>query len=166
MFLLDTPVVVELRNARAGKGDAGVAQWAASVRTETLFLSAISLMELYHGVNAETDRVQAARLHNWLDSQVIPAFEGRILPVDVAVITRRAKMNFPHPHQDREAILAATSSVHHLTLVTRHSAPYRNGRVKLFNPWGFTPEETPAELDWQDALPSGTHWLKNPFVRA
>ena len=46
MFLLDTPIVFELRKARAGGAEAGLTAWAAGVARERLFLSAISLMEL------------------------------------------------------------------------------------------------------------------------
>lgn len=50
MFLLDTNVVSELRKVRAGRADPNVASWAEQVEAETLFLSAITVMELDVGV--------------------------------------------------------------------------------------------------------------------
>ena len=43
MFVLDTNVVSELRKAKAGKADAKVTAWAASVPAASLYLSAISV---------------------------------------------------------------------------------------------------------------------------
>lgn len=50
MFLLDTNVVFELRKAKAGKANPGVASWAEAVPAAFMFLSVISLHELEHGV--------------------------------------------------------------------------------------------------------------------
>ena len=68
MFLLDTPIVFELRKARAGGAEAGLTAWAAGVARERLFLSAISLMELEvaataleHGLTLVTRNAAAYR---------------------------------------------------------------------------------------------------------
>jgi hypothetical protein len=44
MFVLDTNVVSELRKAKAGKADRNVAQWASRVATNSLFVSANSIL--------------------------------------------------------------------------------------------------------------------------
>jgi predicted nucleic acid-binding protein len=46
MFVLDTNVVSELRNVRPGRADANIAQWADSANATSLYLSAITLLEL------------------------------------------------------------------------------------------------------------------------
>jgi toxin FitB len=91
MYLLDTPVVFELRKARAGDADPGLAAWAASVARERLFLSAISLVELEAIVErtARLDKAGGAALRGWIDNQLVPAFEGHILALDAAVARRR-----------------------------------------------------------------------------
>ena len=65
----------------------------------------------------------------------------------------------------RDALLAATAIEHGLTLVTRQTAAYKGARVKLFNPWGYTPEDE-EDADWRQAGRAGPLWLKNLFVRA
>jgi predicted nucleic acid-binding protein len=50
MFVLDTNVVSESRKVRLGKADANVVAWAGSVDAATLFVSAITVMELELGV--------------------------------------------------------------------------------------------------------------------
>jgi toxin FitB len=165
MYLLDTPVVFELRKARAGRTDPGLASWAGGAPRQNLFLSALSLLELENGAMRieRRDKAAAAPLRSWIDNQLMPAFEGRILPVDAAVVRRRAGL----PHADsRDALLAATAIEHGLILVTRNTAAFKGGRVKLFNPWGYTPEAGVDEgEEWDRASRTGPLWLKNLFVR-
>ncbi|MBO9713952.1 PIN domain-containing protein [Sphingomonas sp.] len=166
MFLLDTPVVFELRKARAGRTDAGLARWAAGVARTRLFLSALSLVELENAAAriGKRDREAVAPLRSWIDQQLIPAFDGRILPIDAAVARRRAAMS---QAESRNALLAATAIEHGLTLVTRDVAAFKGGRVKLFNPWGYTPDAAEDEdEEWDRAGRAGPLWLRNLFVRA
>ena len=164
MYLLDTPVVLELRKAKFGRTDAGLATWAAGVSRQNLFLSALSLLELENGAArmAKQDKAGAVALRGWIADQVMPAFEGRILPVDAAVVRRRAQLVLA---DTRDALLAASAIEHGLTLVTRQTAAFKGSRVKLFNPWGYTPEDA-DDGDWRQAARTGPAWLKNLFVRA
>jgi predicted nucleic acid-binding protein len=164
MFLLDTPVVLELRKAKAGRTDPGLAAWATGVSRQNLFLSALSLLELENGAAqaGRKDKTGAAALRAWIGDRVMPAFEGRILPVDAAVVRRRAQLTIT---DTRDALLAATAIEHGMTLVTRQTAAFKGGRVKLFNPWGYTPEDA-DDADWRQAARTGPVWLKNLFVRA
>ena len=164
MYLLDSQVVLELRKAKAGRTDAGLATWAAGVSRQNLFLSALSLLELENGAKRieRQDKAAGAALRGWIADQVMPAFEGRILPVDAAVVRRRAQLALA---DTRDALLAATAIEHGLTLVTRQTAAFKGARLKLFNPWGYTPEDE-DDTDWRQAARSGPVWLKNLFVRA
>jgi len=164
MYLLNTEVVLELRKAKAGRTDAGLATWAAGVSRQNLFLSALTLLELENGAAQveRQDKIGGAALHGWIDGPVMRAFEGRILPVDAAVVRRRARL----PYTDtRNGLLAATAIEHGLTLVTRQTAAFKAGRVKLFNPWGYTPDDA-EDADWRQATRTGPLWLKNLFLRA
>jgi len=163
MFLLDTPVVYELRHARAGRAEAGLTAWASGVARERLFLSAISLVELETAAAeaARRDKAAGAMLRSWIDDQLVPAFEGHVLPLDAAVARRRGQLAIA---ETRDALFAATALEHGLTLVTRNTAAFRGARVKLFDPHGYTADA--EEGDWRDAARTGPLWLKNLFVRA
>jgi toxin FitB len=166
MYLLDTPVIAELRRAKSGRADEHVTRWASNVPAQNLFISVMSLLELEGGI-AEVqrkDKILGAALRSWIEETVPAAFEGRILSVDLAVTKRRAALPFSDG-KDRDALLAATALTHGLTLVTRSLSAYRFSKVKLFNPWGYTPEDEDAEADWQDVSRSGPLWLKNLFLR-
>ncbi|RYY23452.1 MAG: PIN domain-containing protein [Sphingomonadales bacterium] len=165
MYLLDAGVVLELRKARSGRTDAGLTQWAAGVPRQSQFLSALSLLELETSAArlAARDKPAGAALEAWISGQVLPAFEGRILPIDAAVVRRRAQLPYP---DSRDGLLAATALEHGLTLVTRNTAAFKAGRVKTFNPWGYTPEAAEEDMDWGQASRTGPVWLKNLFIRS
>lgn len=138
MFIVDTDVVSELRKAKAGKADRNVAAWAGSVLPETMFLSAITILELETGVLLveRRDAMQGSVLRTWLSRHVLPAFAGRVLAVDTAVAQRCARLHVPHPRSDRDAIIAATALVHGMTVVTRNVEDFALTGAQILNPWG------------------------------
>lgn len=163
MYLLDTGIVFELRKAKAGQTDPGLTSWAAGASRQNLFISALTLLELENsaGRQERIDRAAATALREWIDGPVTTAFEGRVLPIDAAVVRRRGQL----PYSDsRDGLMAATAIEHGLILVTRNTAAFRAGKVKLFNPWGYKPDDEGD--DWGQAGRSGPLWLKNLFVRA
>nr|WP_081105696.1 type II toxin-antitoxin system VapC family toxin [Gluconobacter oxydans] len=119
MFLLDTNVVPELRKVRAGRADPNVARWAEQVEAETLFLSAITIMELGVGVMRieRRDPAQGSVLRNWLENYVLPEFSKRVLSVDLAVARRCAHLHVPDPGPERDNLIAATGLVHCMKLL-------------------------------------------------
>ena len=137
MYLLDTNVVSELRKAKTGKIDKNIMAWAGSVSAQSLFLSAITIMELETGVLLieRRDPTQGAILRSWLDTHVLPAFKDRILPVDTAVAQCCAKLHVPDPRSDRDALIAATAFVHGMTVVTRNVDDFVATKVDILNPW-------------------------------
>jgi len=137
MFILDTNVVSELRKARVGKADERVARWADSVEVADLFVSAITIQELEIGVllAERKDPSRGAVLRTWLNSHVLPAFAGRILPVDTAVARQSAKLHVPDPQPLRDSFIAATALVHGMTIVTRNVSDFATTGVNIINPW-------------------------------
>lgn len=137
MFVLDTNVISELRKAGDGRADPSVIAWLAGQDAATLFLSAITVMELEIGTRRieRRDPAQGAPLRNWLDTRVLPEFGGRVLPVDIAVALRCAAMHVPDPRSDRDALIAATALVHGMRVVTRNTADFRDTGAALIDPW-------------------------------
>ncbi|HUO11944.1 MAG TPA: type II toxin-antitoxin system VapC family toxin [Caulobacteraceae bacterium] len=137
MFILDTNVVSELRKLGLGRADAKVAAWADRAETGTLYLSAITVLELEYGVLRleRRDAAQATPLRRWLNQAVLPSFDGRILPVDTAVARFCAQLHLPDRRSDRDAFVAATALVHRMTIVTRNVADFEPTGVPLLNPW-------------------------------
>ena len=126
-----------LRKIRLGRADARVAKWADGVESVDLYLSAITVQELEIGVllAERRDPAQGAVFRAWLNSHALPAFAGRILPVDTAVAQRSAKLHVPDPRPVRDGLISATVLVHGMTVVTRDVANFEPFGVLLLNPW-------------------------------
>jgi|SRR5215472_14938716 len=135
MFLLDTNVISELR--RPEKANSNVVAWASAIPAARFFLSAISILEIELGALqvARRDAAQGTVLRTWIDNQVLPRFDGRVLAVDTAVAQRCARLHVSDRRSERDALLAATAMVHGLTVVTRNVADFEPLGVILLNPW-------------------------------
>ena len=134
MFLLDTHVVSELR--RAERAAPAVLAWARTTQASELFISSIRVLERGVMQLERRDPRQGAVLRAWLDTQVMPAFEGRVLAVDAAVARRCAALHVPDPRPERDGLIGATAMEHGFTLVTRNVADFQIPGIKLLNPWG------------------------------
>jgi toxin FitB len=143
MYLLDTNVVSELRKIHNGKADKNVATWADGADAAELFLPVIVIHELEIGVRLveRRDKAQGAQLRMWLDKQVMPAFEGRILPISVDIALRSAQLHVPNPRPLRDGLIAATALVHKMQVVTRNVADFDPMKVPTVNPWQPRPLE-------------------------
>jgi predicted nucleic acid-binding protein len=137
VFVLDTNVVSELRKIRLGKANRHVADWAETVDAGHLYLSAITIFELELGILQvkRKDPRSGKILRTWLESIVLPEFDGRIFPIDTVVARRCASLHVPDPHAERDAMIAATALVHGMTLVTRNIADFEATGVLVLNPW-------------------------------
>ena len=137
MYLLDTNVVSELRKAPTGKADPNVIKWASNTHPEMLYLSVITVLELEMGIllKERRDQHQGSLLRRWLEHQVLPAFDGRILSVDTAVARKCAELRVPDRRAERDAMIAATALIHRMKVVTRNVADFDQSAIEIVNPW-------------------------------
>lgn len=142
MYLLDTNVVSEMRKAlipdhRGLRIDANVKSWIESIPSSLLFLSVIVILELETGflLLERRDPLQAGILRSWVRDNVIPEFEGRILPVDLPVAQQCAMLQVPNPVSYGDSLIAATALVHGMTVVTRNVRDFEPTGVRILNPW-------------------------------
>lgn len=145
VYLLDTNVVSELRKVSMGRAHPGVAAWAHSVAAEDLYVAVITLQEIAIGVQLteRRDPAQGQRLRAWFEERVLPAFDARVLVVDIAVALRSAGLHVPDPSPVRDGLIAATALVHGMTVVTRNTADFTPSGVAVLNPWEFESPSTP-----------------------
>ena len=135
MYLLDTNVLSEMR--RRERADPKVVAWATAVAPSDLFLSAITILEIELGalLIGRRDEHQGAVLRGWIDNRVLPAFSGRILPVDTQLARLCARLHVPDRWLERDALIGATELAHRLKLVTRNSKDFASMGLELVNPW-------------------------------
>lgn len=163
MYLLDTDVAWALRGHDAGRSDGPLFEWAAEQMPSTLFISAISMMEFENGTRLleRKDKPAAAATRTWIETRLRPAFDGRIIAIDDAVVRSWSHLGYS---DFRDGILAATALQHGLIVATRNVGNFRAGKVKTVDPWAYTPDAD--DLDWRRASRSAPIWLKSLFVRA
>jgi toxin FitB len=136
MYILDTNVISELRKAR--KAHPNVKKWAEPLPSASLYISAISVLELEIGILLvdRHDKQQGAILRTWMEGHVLPTFSNRILAIDTAVAAGGAARPRAPPPPPRDALIAATALVHGLTVATRNIADFERTGVGVLNPWG------------------------------
>ncbi|WP_250657819.1 type II toxin-antitoxin system VapC family toxin [Alkalimarinus coralli] len=137
MYLLDTNVVSELRKVKSGKADKNVENWSFQVDPQLLYVSSIVIHELELGIllAERSDPTKGQVLRKWMNDFVLPAFEGRILPVDKDVALVSAKYHVPDPKPYRDTLIAATTIVHDMAIVTRNVDDFNLDGLKVLNPW-------------------------------
>ncbi len=131
-FLLDTNVISELRKPRP---HGAVLAWLAAVDDAELHVSAVTLAEIQAGIEItrEQDSAKADALTSWLD-QV--AASWNVLPMDGRAF--RAWARLMHRKSDtlyEDGMIAATASVHKLTVVTRNTGDFTPFGVAVLNPF-------------------------------
>ena len=133
-FLLDTNVISELR--KGTRCDPRVSAWFSELRDDEIFLSALTIGELFRGVESvrRRDPAGAQALAAWL-GELVEGSAERILPVDLAVAEEWGRLNVPDPLPVVDGLLAATASVHGLRLATRNVRDVERSGVALFNPF-------------------------------
>lgn len=136
MYLLDTNVISELRKTAAGRADGNVVAWIDSVSPISLYISVVSVLEIEQGILGmeRRDAQQGGLLRQWFEERVLPAFSGRILPIDIDVALACAALHVPDPRSDRDALIAAAALVHGMAVVTRNIADFE-ALVDTVNPW-------------------------------
>jgi hypothetical protein len=121
------------------KMDSRVKGWVNSVSASDLHLSVVSILELGRGFHLleRRDRAQAEVIRLWVRNRILPSFDGRILPVDLAVVQRCAALQIPHPIEYRDSLIAATALVHRMTVVTKNLRHFEPTGATLLNPWEY-----------------------------
>ena len=131
MYLLDTCVISEARRRTPQ-----AVTWLRSTRSETLFLSAITVGEIMKGVSMKlrTDPPAAAPLLRWLDELRV-VYASRILPIDDAVATSWGRLMAKRSNPMIDTLIAATARVHNKIVVTRNVNDFANAGVTVLDPW-------------------------------
>ena len=136
-WLIDTNVLSELRRDRPRSKVIG---FLADKPLETMFVSVVTLAEIRFGIEQRDDLDKRADLKLWLDSEIRPMFQGRILPVSEDVMLtwrilvdrgRKSRHTFTQP----DLILAATALQFGLTVVTRDVSDFERAGAAVVNPW-------------------------------
>lgn len=133
-YLLDTNIISETVKTNPTKS---VITFLDQLPGEAIFISVLTLGEIRKGIETIKDNKRREKLRIWLEHELPEWFEGRILPVDLAVADRwgrlLAKAGRPLPTID--SLLAATVLHYELRLVTRNARDFDYADIQVINPF-------------------------------
>ncbi len=137
-FLLDTNVVSEWMKPRP---NLGVMEWLETADEDRLFLSVATLGELRYGIERLAKGQRRAQLEEWLETELVDRFEGRVLIINDTVAATWGKVLAKadaagKPMGAMDGFIAATALMHGMSIVTRNEIDFAEAGVATFNPWG------------------------------
>lgn len=136
-FLLDTNIPSELIRSRP---DSRVEKLVYAQDEQSLYLSVVSVGELRRGLVILPASRRRSELERWFENDLLPRFEGRILPVTRSIADRWGVLDGQcqlkgTPLNTADGMIAATAIEHGLTVVTRNIRDYAGLGVEALNPW-------------------------------
>jgi toxin FitB len=136
-FLLDTNVPSELTRPQS---DPQVEKWLNDADDQQLYLSVVSLGEIFKGLTILPESKRRKQLQQWIDHTLRPWFNGRILPVTERIAERWGILAGERQLKGRgltmaDGLIAATALEHGLSVVTRNVRDFDDLGVGVFNPW-------------------------------
>ncbi len=141
MIVIDTNVISELWKIEPNPN---VLAWIDAQAIETLYLSAITVAELRYGLATMPEGKRRTIYQERLESEVLPAFAGRVLPFDLgtsksyADLMARARVAGKAIGK-ADGYIAASAAAHDLMVATRDTSPFEAAGLKTINPWEATP---------------------------
>ncbi|WP_337172681.1 type II toxin-antitoxin system VapC family toxin [Gemmatimonas aurantiaca] len=136
MIVLDTNVVSE---AMRPAPDERVLRWLNAQSAEALFLTSVTLAELYFGVAAMPAGQRKTRLTAFVD-ELLQSQEHRALPFDLAAARHHAELalrarksgpGLPVPN----GYIAAIAASHGFAVATRDTTPFEAAGLPVIDPW-------------------------------
>ncbi|MGH7736673.1 MAG: type II toxin-antitoxin system VapC family toxin [Candidatus Tyrphobacter sp.] len=137
-FLLDTCVVSDARTV----ANAGLTAWLSDADADTLYVSVVTVGEIAWGIERLPSGRKRTTLERWLRDDVLGAFNGRVLPVDLGVVATwgRVRANAERRGNNADSLdtLVAAIAIHHdLIIVTRNERDFVGTAAPLLNPWAL-----------------------------
>ena len=137
MILLDTNVISEPWKPAP---DITVLTWLDAQAIETLFICAISIAELRFGIASMPVGKRQSILQDRLEGEVLPLFDGRILPFKVGTSRFYAALMAGGQKAGKaiakaDGYIAATAAENHLAVATRDTSPFEAAGLRVINPW-------------------------------
>lgn len=137
MILVDTNVISEpLRKTP----DPVVIEWIDAQPLETLYLSAITVAELRFGVASLPTGKRRDRLHENMETRVLPLFTGRVLAFDLPASQAYAELMSRARAAGlaigaADGYIAATAAANRMAVATRDAAAFEAAGIPVIDPW-------------------------------
>jgi predicted nucleic acid-binding protein len=117
-----------------------VVTWIADQVETSCYISALTIGELTRGIHRLPVSAKRKKLEDWMQTDLLLRFKGRIISIDEAVASRWGILVAETNARGRvlptiDSLLAATAQEYSLTLVTRNMKDFHDLNLKMLNPW-------------------------------
>lgn len=136
-YLLDTCVISELIKKSPDKK---VTSWISDIDETELFISVITIGELYKGIKKLPESAKKKFLYSWVTDDLQTRFEKRILDFDTKsaqiwgrILAESEKNGRTLPVVD--AMIASIGIANQITVVTRNIKDMESSGAQPLNPW-------------------------------
>ena len=141
MIILDTNVISEPFKP---KPDPAVMSWLDAQEPQTLYITTVSLAEMFAGVHKMPEGRRRADLHQLVENKIQSVFENRILAFDMPAAEAFGRVNADacavgNPIAFADCAIAAIAAANGFILATRNVRDFKGTGVEIFNPWGAEP---------------------------
>ena len=139
-YVLDTDVISELI---AKQPNAQVIDWIDHLDPRTVYLMVITIGEIRKGIEKLPASMRKEMLTDWLETDLLLRFHGRILPLTTEVmlvwgeLTGRLEIKGT-PMAAIDSLIAAIALHGQYTLITRNEHDFQYTGISLINPWKET----------------------------
>lgn len=135
-YLLDTCVVSDLRKPLPPE----VKSWFYGRDQDLLFISCVTLAELWDGIERLPQSRKKRDLEDWFHGDVKARFKNCILPINEHVALEWGALNASLLRKGiivgiQDLYIAATAKANGLALVTRNTRDFAAIDLSLINPW-------------------------------
>lgn len=140
MIILDTMVISEPIRP---KPDMSVMQWLDCLEVEVLYLTAVTIAELFFGIAQQPDGKKRRHLQTSIVRLVEKRIGDRVLSFDHAAAREYATLVMGarkkgHVVSFPDAQIASIAKYHGYAVATRDEAPFKAMGVDVINPWRDT----------------------------
>lgn len=138
-YLLDTCVISEVIKKKPNEN---VLAWLQAQDEASLYLSILTFGEIEKGIEKSADQNRKAKLKLWVEDDLKQRFAGRIIPIDMNVVTQWGSIQGLAELAGRvmptmDGLIAVSGVANNCIVVTRNLSDMEQSMAELFNPWEY-----------------------------
>lgn len=138
-YLLDTCVISEIVKKEPNKN---VLAWLVAQDEDSLYLSILTFGEIQKGIEKSSDLTRKKKLKLWVEEDLKQRFEGRILPIDLKVVTLWGSIQGMAELAGKmmatmDGLIAVSGLANNCIVVTRNISDMEQSTAELLNPWEY-----------------------------